>query len=279
MAGESRIGAGFRYIYYGVLNASGILIGNTTTGATQGAAVGHSLIRLEGAQTIPIGLPEDEIVTVLGDDAPMVSFNFPGAELPSGVLELARRDQTFEALIQGTKEQTIGDVVVGNLMPSGNVKPDLCLLLMNEAKKWEGATKGPQAWEIVFVPVCQITPLYKDMTQRQHTPYRYGINVSRSARMPWAATFTEGLHGTTEAGLITVESDNPVMVDTWLGDSSRTAFTLGYAPKTTAKVYAYKNNGVNDPGASTAGLTLTYGSAPTISLYAHALYEVGAADL
>lgn len=279
MAGENRIAAGFDFIYYGVLNSSGIMIGNTTTGATAGDTTGHSMLRLEGARTIPIGLPEDERLTVTGDNEPKVSFTFPANELPSGVLDMAIRNQTFEALIQGTNEETIGDLVVGTLGPSGATKPDLALLLMRQAKKYEGATKGVSAWEILFVPSCQITPLYSDITERAFNPYRYGINISKSSRAPYGATFTEGVHATTEVTLIPIESDYPLMVHVWQGNGVASAFNLGYTPKTAAKVYAYKDNGVRDPGATVSGLTVTYGSAPTNAQYAHALYEVDKSTL
>lgn len=279
MAGENRIAAGFDFVFYLILNSSGISIGNTLVGATAGSATGHPAKRLIGARTIPIGLPEDEVLTVLGDNEPLVSFTFPGAELPSGILEMSVRDQTFEALVQGTNEETIGDVVMGVLGPSGTNKPDAVLLLMREAKKYEGSTKGISAWEVLFVPSCQITPLYTNITQREFGPYRYGINLSKASRLPYGATLTEGVHGTTEATLATFESDYPLMVEVWQGDASRTAFNLTYTPKTTAKVYAYKNNGIRDPGATVSGLTVTYGVAPASSQYAHALYEVAKSAL
>lgn len=274
MAGENRIAAGFDFIFYGVLNSSGIMIGNTLTGATAGSATGHPMKRLVGARTIPISIREPEVLTVMGDNEPLVSFSFPSGELPSGILEMSVRDQGFESLVQGTTEETIGDVVMGAYDPAGTTKPDMALLLMSQAKKYEGSTKGVGAWEVLFVNSCQITPLYKDITQREFGPYRYAINLSRAARVPFGLTFTEGAHGTTEMTLTPFESDYPLMVETWQGNAAATAFNLTYTPKTTAKVYAYKNNGVRDPGATISGLTVTYAAAPASAQYAHALYEV-----
>jgi len=279
MAGENRIAAGFDRIFYGVNNSDGILIGNDATGAAAGNTTGQSLLRLEGARTIPVAIPEPERVTVTGDNEPKVSFNFPSADLPQGILEMAVRDQSFEALVQGTKEQVLGDLSIGSLMPSGANSRNMCLLLMRQAKKWEGAARGSTAWEILFVPTCEITPLYADITERQFSPYRYSINLSKSARAPWGATFTEGLHGTTEMPLVPIESDNPVMVHAWQGNAVVQAFNLAYTPKTIAKVHAFMNNGVHNPGATVAGLTVTYGAVPANGQYCHALYEVDAGDL
>lgn len=274
MAGENRIAAGFDLIFWAILNANGINIGTTLAGATLGSATGHPMKRLVGARTMPIGIPEPEILTVMGDNEPEVSFNFPGAELISGVLEMSVRDQGFEALVQGTLEQTIGDVVMGAYDPSGATKPDITFLMMRQAKKYEGNTKGTAAWEVISINASQVSPLYTDITQREFGPYRYAINVSKAARVPFAMTFTLGVNGTTEMSITPFESDYPLMVETWQGDASRTAFSLTYVPVSAAKVYAYKNNGVRDPGASVSGQTLTYGTAPASGQYAHALYEV-----
>lgn len=278
MAYEARIAAGFRRIYYGINNSSGILIGNTLTGATSGDATGHSLLRLDGAQTISASIPENERVPVLGDDKPMVQFSFPGGELPGGILEMARRDPTFDALCQGKLEEVLGDLNITSYGAPGD-QPDMCLLLMREAKKWEGSTKGVGAWENIFIPSCTISPLLADVTQRQHSPYRYGIAINNSARKPWGATFTTGLNGVTEDSIIHADGDYPVMVHTWQGNGVLSAFNLLYTPYTTAKVYAFFNNGVRNPGATVSGKTVTYGAAPASGQYAHAFYEVEESQL
>lgn len=279
MAGENQIAAGFKYVAYGVLNSSGIHIGNTLTGATAGSATGHPMIRLRGARTVPVELTEPERLTVLGDNEPLVQFQFPGAELPSGILEMSVRDQSFEALIQGTREESIGDLTAGALGPSGTSTPDMCLLLMREAKKYEGAVKGVASWEILFVPQCQIVPLFSNFTQREFNPYRYSIVLSQSGRAPYGPTYTELTRGTQSMTLDPIVSDNPVWVEVWQGNGSQATWTLTYIPKTTSKVYVYKNNGVRDPGATVSGQTITNPVAPLTGQYVHALYEVDAANM
>ena len=80
-----RIGAGYKYNFYGVVNANGYVIGSNATGPTSGAAAGLGMGRLEGARTLPLGIPEGDTVPVSGDDEPMVNFDFDSETLPNGV--------------------------------------------------------------------------------------------------------------------------------------------------------------------------------------------------
>lgn len=276
-----RIGAGFDYIYYGVVNSDGYVQGNTSTGATAGDATGQSLLRLWGAQTMPIAVPENDVTTVLGDNDPMVSFTFPSGDLPSGVFEMAARDADFDALVQGTLVESLGDTKIGVKMPSGASQPDMCLLLMRESKKWEAGSRGTSAWEIVFVPKCTITPLGRDITQREHSPYRYSFNVQKSDRKPWGATFTDLLNQTTEGAFVEVDADNPVMLHTHIGNNSTQNFNLLYTPKTTAKVHPFVNAiQQNTPGDySVSGSQVQFVAAPALSAIINTLYEVDESNL
>jgi hypothetical protein len=281
MPASPRIAAGFDRIFWGVVNTNGFVIGYDTTGAVAGNISGQGLRRLEGARTLPVGVPEDEIVTVTGDNEPKTSFKFPSADLPSGVLETAVRDLDFEALVQGTRVETVGDMSVGTLAPSGSTNPDICLLLMRKAKKMGPGVRGVSAWEILFIPRCSITPLGAELTERQFNPYRYSINISKSDRLPWGATFTTALHGTTDVALVPVESDNPVMLHTHIGDASRVLFNLAIVPKTNAKVNIYEN-GVKQTVTTDYtqnGVATTHTGAPASGVIVNTFYEVDESDL
>lgn len=273
-----RIAAGFDRIFYGYVNASGFVIGSTATGAAAGGATGQGVARLIGGRTIPIGIPEDEIVTPTGDNEPKASFKFPSAELPSGVLEVAVRDLDFDALVQGTKVESQADFNIGSLGPSGSTSPDIALLLQRQAKK---QPSGSGAWEILFVNRSNITPLGSDVTERTFSPYRYGINVSKSDRGAWGATFTELVHGYTQTALSAIESDNPVLLHTFQGNAAATAFTLPVTPKASTKILVYLNNvkQLITTHYTVSGATITFLSAPASGAYVNVLYEVDAGDL
>lgn len=277
MTGEARIAAGFDRVFYGVLNSTGYLIGQTVAGATAGSATGEAMARLEGARTIPVGIPEDDVLPVSGDNEPLVSFSFPSENLPSGVLEMAVRNQTFEALVQGSRVESLGDVTISALGPSGVTKPDMALLLQRKSKKWQSGARGSGAWEIVVVLKSNITPLGSAIEQRQFSPYRYGINLSKSDRLTWGATFTELQHGTTSMPIAIVYSDNPMLIHAFQGDASRTAFTLPVTPKSSAKVYVYSNGLRVFPTISDK--TITFSAAPASGAMIGVFYEVSEDDL
>lgn len=263
---KKTIGAGFRFNWYGVIDSSGYFIGSTTTAPAAGNQSGSSMLRLDGSRTLPVNIPEPDIVVVSGDDEPMVSFEFDSEDLPNGVLELAQRNNTFDALIQGTKVETIGDIEMSLLDPKDRDSQSMCLLLSRRAKSWLSGSKGVSKWENIFIPRCTMKPLFTTVEQRTFTPYQYAINLSRSDRTGWS-TVSINLHGTTAASLFIIDSDNPLgPLSRFTGDAAETAFTLPYAPVSGAKTYVWVNDVqqtvTTDYTVSGSTLTFEAGSTP-----------------
>lgn len=281
MTGEARIGAGFKYIFYGVANSSGYLQGNSASAASNGTI--QPLLRLRGARTFPVQIPDRDRINVSGDDEPLATFSFASEQLPQGVLATAVRDLDFEALIQGTLAESIGDLQLGALGPSGQSNLTMMLLMMREAKKFEGSTKGVGAWEILMIPACEITPLGSEWEQRTFQPYNYSISLSKAARALYGATYTEALRGTTELALEPVFGDNPIMIEGGFGNASQQAFTLTYTPAAASgsKVLVFVN-GVKQAyttNYTVSGKTLTFVSAPASGAHIGIMYEVSASEL
>lgn len=273
------ISAGFKYLFWGVRDGDAF-IGSDTAALTPGGT-GRGMARLEGAQTMPIGVGEPEIITVMGDDEPLVTFDFDSATLPTGVFEMADRDDAFEALIQGTLVEVTGDIRLSVLQPRDRAPQDMYLLCQRRRKLWGDDGRGTKAWEWVFVPLCTITPLGAEFQTRQNTPYRYNVNLNNSEYKPWGATFTEVLNRTTAAPLMPGYSDNPVYIMHFLGNAAATVFTLEFPAASTdldkTRVYI---NGVNLlSGYTVSGTTLTITGAPATDAVVSVLYEVDAADL
>lgn len=278
---SERIAAGFDYVFWGVNNSDGYFYGSTADGATAGAAAGEPMLRLEGARTAPVELPEDEIATQVGDNAPMVSHNFPPAELPSGRLEMSERNDVFDALVQGYLVETLGDIRVSVYGGDRGNQPSMCLLLMQQSYKWEAGYKGKKAWEITFVPACTITPLGDTITQREFSVYGYSINLQKVDRKPWGPTFTEAINATETGTLIKFASDNPVMLQAFKGNASAQAFTLAYTPVSAAKLFVH-TNGVLQANPADYGLssvTVTFTGTPASGAIINALSEIAASAL
>jgi hypothetical protein len=277
----SRIGAGFRYIFYGVVNSDGFVIGNTASGATAGAAAGEPMLRLEGADTAPVGIPEDERTPVSGDDSPQVEFKWDAADLPSGIITTSTRNLDFEALAQGTLVESFADLNVGVLQPSGGEDAVMCLLFQRRAKTWDPANRGNKAWEILVAPRSEVTPLGGNWAQRTHNPYNYAVTLSKSDKNMWGASFTEAVNLTTSAPLIPIFSDNPIFQDNYQGDGATTDFTLTHAPVSNAKTVVLENGVVQTitTDYTLTGTALAFVAAPASGVRVNVVYETSEANL
>lgn len=274
---KKTIGAGFRYLWYGVVDANGKFIGSTTTTPTAGDQSGSGMLRLDGARTLPVNIPAPTVDTVSGDDEPMVSFEWDAEDLPNGAFEMAVRNNTFEALIQGTLVETLGTLELGMLDPKDRASQSMCMLLSRRAKSWLSGSEGAKQWENIYIPQCTIKPLYTTVEQRTFGPYQYQINVSKSGRTGWS-TISETNHGTTATSFLVIDSDNPLHMKRFTGDNSETVFTLDYPPVSSAKTYLFVND-LRDAAATIAGSEVTAGSTPASAAEIVALYEVAESNL
>jgi hypothetical protein len=284
MAGEDRIGAGYKAIYVGRVNANGYMSGNISAEASNGQLL--RMTRLRGAQTFPVSIPDDERVPVPGDDEILVTHTFASGELPSGVMGLAVHNMDFDALAQGTLVEPIGDLRAGAMVPTGRVNSTLCFFMMREAKKYEGNIKGTAAWEWLLVPSCEATPLGVEWQTRTFQPYNYGIAISKSSRAPYGATYTEGLRGTTEMALEPIDADYPGEIYGGFGDGATTSFNLTTAPifadgnKTHLYINGVKKTyGAGAAGYTISGATLIIGTAPASGAHIGYMQEIAASAL
>lgn len=278
---EKTIGAGFRYLWYGVVDSSGYFIGSTTTAPAAGNATGSAMLRLDGARTLPVNIPEPDIVVVSGDDEPMVTFEFDPESLPSGIFEMAQRNNTFEALVQGTLVETVGDLEISVEDPKDRSSQTMCYLLSRRAKSWLTGSKGVKKWESVFIPRATTKPLFATVEQRTFTPYQYGIYLSRSDRSGWSTININNL-GTTAAPLMVIDSDNPLMpLARYTGNNAQQNFTLPYAPVSGAKTYVYVNDVLQTVTTdyTVSSKTLAFVAAPASSAVIVVLAEIAESNL
>jgi hypothetical protein len=281
MAGEDRIGAGFKYIFYGVADSSGYLQGNSATAATHGTI--QPMVRLRGARTFPVTIPERDRVPVSGDDEPLVTFSFPSEQLPNGVMSTATKSLDFEALCKSTSVESFGDLRAGSMAAGGEVSRTMMLLLQREAKKYEGATKGVAAWEIILIPSCEINPTGAEWEQRTFNPYNYSISISKAGIGVYGGSYTEATRGTTEVTLEPIEADNPVMIEGGYGDGATSGYTLNLEPvaATAAKVHVWLDNvkQTYTTHYTVTGTGLNFVSPPGDGVHIGVMYEVAASAL
>lgn len=254
---DGYIGAGFNYVVVFAKNTSGVIVGSDTTEPVAGSSTGTSGLRLEGAQTIPVQIPDSEFVDVLGDDAPTVQFDFGESTLPQGVLELASRNLYFEAMAQGTSVYNIGNIEAGVLAPRSYQLADLAMLLGRRAKTWKPGDRGNAKYEMLFLPSVTISPKgNSDWTQRQHSPYRYSISMSKGNLLPWGETFYDSAVGTDASALVPIKANYLYWLDIFKGNGANLTFNLGKTPVTTDTTI------VTEAGVQVNGANYTISAAP-----------------
>lgn len=275
-----RIAAGFRYLFYGVVDSDGKFIGSTATAPAAGDQSGSGMARLAGARTLPVAVPEPEIVVVSGDDQPLVTFEFDAEALPSGIFEMAVRNTAYDNLIQSTTAFTIGDTTNTVLNPRDRDSQSMCFLMNRRAKKWEAGVQGAKAWEVLTIPRATSKALFAEITQRTFNPYRYGIYLDMSDRTLWS-TIREADWGTTAGAMFLTDADNPMHIQRFTGDNSEQDFTLDFPPVSGAKTYVYVNDikQTVTTNYTVSGNVLSFVAAPGTSAVIVAFYEVAEADL
>lgn len=275
-----RIAAGYRYMYYGVLNSDANFIGSTTTAPTAGAVAGSGMERLDGARTLPVSIAEPEVLVVSGDDEPMVSFEFDAEELPSGLFEMSDRDTTFEALTQGTNIDAQGNIEISVLDPKDRLSQSLCFFLWRRAKSWLNGERGAKKWSGLYIAQSTVKPLGNNWEQRVFNAYGYAINLSRSDKLGWT-TVNQTEHGTTAASMFPVDSDFPCLQWRYTGDNATTDYTLPFALSTggSSRVYVNDVQQALTTDYTISGLTLTFVAAPATDARIVILWEINDSDL
>jgi hypothetical protein len=240
------------------------------------------MLRLRGARTIPVNIPEPEVVVASGDDQPMVSFEFDPDALANGMLEVAQRNDVFESVVQGTKVNTpgaTGTMRIGALDPADRADVRVCLLLMRRSKSWTPGEQGSIKKQHLFLPACNIKPLGNAYEQRVFNGYGYAVNLSRSDNLWTTVNDTE--HGTTSMSIAPIEADYPVMIQRWTGDASQLAFTLALAFQTGGDhhVYVNKVKQTVTTNYTIAGTALTFVAAPASNAVITAVWEFPEANI
>jgi hypothetical protein len=251
---DGHIESGFNTIYVFAKNTNGVMVGSDTIEPVAGAGIGTAGIRVEGAQTVPIGLPDSEVITVMGDDEPTIQEDFGESTLPSGILQLAARNLYLEAMLQGTEVEEIGNVKVGVLAPQTRQLADIAMLLGRRSKTWSVGDRGVKKRGLLFLPSVTLTPKGNaDWTQRAHGPYQYSIATSKGNILAWGATFTQDGQGTDAAALVPVESNFQYIVNFFKGDGVQLTFTLTHIPVITDTTIVTERIGAAAPTVIAGG--------------------------
>lgn len=268
------IPAGLNYCMYSLVDSDGYMTGTLST-LVAGDQTGSELGRLHGAKTAPVSVNEPDFVQATGDDTALAQFTFDSNELPNGILEFAVEALDVAADMQNTNTVDYGEIRMGVLQPKDIDRPDILLLVQGQAKSWDSGSRGNSVWHGYLMPVCTLTPLGGDKSERTPAGSRYAFTASNADTLPWGATLQTATQGTENAPIIPFIADNPVNMGCWKGDAAETVFSLGRAPVSTAKTYVWIDGLAQLSGwtLDVSAKTLTFAPAPADGAIIVAMYE------
>lgn len=176
--------------YNRLLNSDGAVPANGTAG---------SMLRLIGIQVANTGFPENESVTVPGDNTSQGSIPFDSEAPNEFLLDFGVFNLSQEATLQGTKVYTFGDFRMGIRRPVNPEYPDCTLIVQGQAKQKDNASGGAAGWYGLIYPRVSLQPLGETALQgRTATAFRYKATAQPATHTPWGFTITEADFGVTQ---------------------------------------------------------------------------------
>lgn len=272
---KAHISAGATQAYFGFIDTTGFLTGETTTAPANGNLA--KMYRLLGIQSAASGLPESEDVNIPGDDETLGTITFPPNETPAFVGNFGVNDLTFNSRIQQTSVETIGGMDFGVLQPNDPGAPNGCLIIQSKAVDKDAGSSGNAMWSGQLFPLVTASPLGRETFEgRTAGVYRVKFTAQKAAKKPTGVTIVDGDLGTDGASVIEFGTDHPLLMDRITGDGSTTAFTLTKALAATDHLAAYVATQQMLHGGGVTGTansqTITFDSAPAAGAKVVVLY-------
>lgn len=227
------------------------------------SATEYSGIRIIGAKSMTLNIPDWQRLTATGDDRVLAQFVLPAQEGVNGELRVGSLDMTAEALLTGITVKTVGEM---KLLPFATEQadlPDVWLLGWREAKSVASGDSGRGHFEHVLMR-AKLTPLGGEWGERTTEERRYMITALVTSKWPWGEALVLGTDGCEEMQLAYGTSEYVPRLSAFEGDGTTTVFNLvGKTAISTDKMPTYKNGTIVTTNLTKAVGSLTFTSAPT----------------
>ncbi len=281
------IGAGLDRVFYGVVDSSGYLIGNTATAPVAGNQAGSAMAQLIKAKSFPFAPVDPDRPTATGDDGAAARFIFNPVDLPETNFTFAAGDLNFEALCQTFVVQDIGGYsFLGVQSGDGATYADLCFLVTSQAKSQDSGSVGASHWENLLILKANVFPRGRiSFEERAVASYEYAMVANYAAAHVTGLGFTSVLNGGTQFAALRFTSTYRPIFQRWTGDNSQVEFNLAknIAEDSANNIAVYVNGAAATwvtgvPGAGEFGITegttdvLKLGTAPGTDAKVVALY-------
>lgn len=265
--------AGFGRCQAGTVDSSGYFTGDDGTPAS---ATGTGMLQLWGA-TASVPSPQPRIVTPEANNGKVGSIQLAPIETVSFQLGLKVMNQTFAALVQGTKVHALEEWSFVDFDPLDPTYATMCFAFSRPASSKVSGSPG-NGWEHLLLPSCQVNfdGVGQLQTGANEATYNFTVTVNRAQKYPWGLAYSLTDNGTTESSGKVFWTENPWTMHAFTGDNSDTTVVVDYTPVSTTlntKNLVYVNGTKETSGVTISSKTYTWGAAPGTSAKVVIAYE------
>jgi hypothetical protein len=229
MAFGRAISAGVQQTQFLFYDANGEPSGDTPTALANGEYKGA--YQAVGIQELPTGLPEAEAVTIPGDDSTLGSILFAADAPREMLINFGEMDLDWEALLQNTLVETLGDIKMGLLDTANTILASGALIVQARSVKRSSGVSGQAGWSGLIYPNVQIQPLGREtFSGRTAGVFRYKAVAQQAFYKPWGVTISDEVNGDSAAYAIPFTSPYPLTMGAFRGDGITTSWTLHKTP-------------------------------------------------
>jgi hypothetical protein len=227
MAVEIVSGVGVRYCTIIPLDADGL----PAVSVKQAAPMQG--VQVEGVSGFPVTQPEPQRFSHRGDDFIFAQDSLPSSEAGSFSIVAAKTNLKLDALLSAVKLREVGNVqmLAGDTDKLGN-EPLVGVFAYRQALDTDKSspTLGKlRQWEAKAYMSARITPPNNSFAQAT-TENTYNATPSPSSKTLTGVTFTESVHGCTQATYEKMVFNAHPRWNWWLGNGTRVLFELSHVP-------------------------------------------------
>lgn len=229
------------------------------------AGVAYRGIRISGALSLSITVPEPQRVTARGDDRPYHTFQLPPTENPTGELRVSKTNLDAIALITSTEE--FGSAAARRIGLATDKQGEEETLLMwgcREAIDSEegSADFGEKCWQTYILLSVQAAVRPATFEDAAVGEFVYSLAANQVTLDEFGTAFSTATHGFTKAAVLMVITTYKFMMDAFEGDGVEDEFTLseGANLQSGGMIQVYVEGSMADYTETGGVVTLTAGA-------------------
>lgn len=227
---EVTTGIGLRHVRVALRDDDGTI--EVPAGTVAGTA--YNGVQIGGAQALTLNIPDPQRVVARGDDRAYYTFNLPPTETPTGELRVSKTNSAVIALISETK--VFGSPVtrrkLGMATDKQGLEKAVVLWGSRQAIDSEDGSQyfGQQVWQTYVCLNALATLRPATMEDATVGLVNFAITANDATVDELGQLFSEDVNGFTKSSYLMIITLGKFMLDAFLGDNSKTEFTLSQTP-------------------------------------------------